>query len=103
MRASARGDTVTRHLADRVLDDRAAVEEALGQAIGVAPRRVADEDDVQTRVTLVGDDEQAAGAGRIGWSSPLARALKGARVGDVRTVHLPAGTKEWEIVAIDYA
>lgn len=63
---------------------------------------IADEDDNQRTVTLVGDDEQDAGAARIGWSSPLARALRGANVGDLRNVHLPAGPKEWEIVAISY-
>ncbi|MDG5747250.1 GreA/GreB family elongation factor [Qipengyuania sp. XHP0207] len=64
---------------------------------------LADEDDRETAVTLVGDDEQDASAGRIGWSSPLARALKGAAVGDLRTVRLPGGIKEWEVTAIDYA
>ena len=64
---------------------------------------LADEDDEERVVTLVGDDEQDASAGRIGWSSPLARALKGAAVGDLRSVRLPAGLKEWEIMAIDYA
>jgi transcription elongation factor GreB len=63
---------------------------------------LADEDDVQRTVTLVGDDEQDAGAGRIGWSSPMARALRGAGVGDLRTVRLPGGEKEWEVVGITY-
>jgi len=63
---------------------------------------LADEDDARRTVTLVGDDEADAGAGRIGWNSPLARALRGAAVGDLRTVVLPAGSKEWEIVAIAY-
>lgn len=63
---------------------------------------IADEDDIQRTVTLVGDDEQDVGAGRIGWSSPLARALRGAKIGDLRIVTLPAGPKEWEIVAINY-
>jgi len=64
---------------------------------------LADEDDNERVVTLVGDDEQDASSGRIGWSSPLARALKGASVGDLRNVNLPSGAKEWEIVAIAYA
>ena len=64
---------------------------------------LADEDDVEETVTLVGDDEQDASAGRIGWSSPLARALKGASVGDLRLVRLPGGDREWEVVAIHYA
>lgn len=63
---------------------------------------LADEDDSEKTVTLVGDDEQDAGSGKIGWSSPLARALRGASVGDLRTVRLPSGAKEWEVVAIDY-
>lgn len=63
---------------------------------------LADEDDAGKIVTLVGDDEQDASAGRIGWSSPLARALRGAAVGDLRTVRLPGGEKEWEVVAIAY-
>ena len=63
---------------------------------------LADEEDARRTVTLVGDDEADAGAGRIGWNSPLARALRGAAVGDLRTVVLPAGPKEWEIMAIAY-
>ena len=64
---------------------------------------LADEEDARKVVTLVGDDEQDASIGRIGWSSPLARALKGAGVGDLRTVRLPGGDKEWEVLEIDYA
>ncbi|WP_347303624.1 GreA/GreB family elongation factor [Croceibacterium sp. TMG7-5b_MA50] len=63
---------------------------------------IADEDDNQRTLTLVGDDEQDASADRIGWSAPIARALRGAAVGDLRTVRLPAGEKEWEVVAISY-
>lgn len=63
---------------------------------------LADEDDQRQTVTLVGDDEQDASNGRIGWNSPLARALKGASIGDLRTVRLPAGAKEWVITAISY-
>jgi transcription elongation factor GreB len=63
---------------------------------------IADEDDNERVVTLVGNDEADAGSGRIGWDSPLARALRGAAVGDLRRVRLPGGEKEWEIVGIDY-
>ena len=63
---------------------------------------LADDDDARRIVTLVGDDEAEAGDGRIGWNSPLARALRGAGVGDLRTVQLPAGPKEWEIIAVRY-
>lgn len=64
---------------------------------------LADEDDNERVVTIVGDDEQDAGKGLIGWSSPLAKALRGAEVGDLRTVRLPGGEKEWEVVGIEYA
>lgn len=63
---------------------------------------IADEDDDERTLTLVGDDEQDASHGRIGWSAPLARALRGAAVGDLRRVRLPGGEKEWEVVAIAY-
>ena len=63
---------------------------------------IADEDDDQRTLTIVGDDEQDASAQRIGWSAPMARALRGAAVGDLRRVHLPGGQKEWEILAITY-
>lgn len=63
---------------------------------------VADEDDQQRTLTLVGDDEAAPSKGRIGWNSPLARALRGATVGDLRRVVLPGGERELEVVAIAY-
>ena len=63
---------------------------------------IADEDDNHRTMTLVGDDEADAGQGRVGWGSPLARALRGAAVGDVRRVVLPAGEREYEVMAITY-
>ncbi|WP_040464332.1 transcription elongation factor GreB [Erythrobacter sp. NAP1] len=63
---------------------------------------LADEDDERRTVTIVGDDEQDAGKGLVGWSSPIAKALKGASVGDLRIVKLPGGLKEWEVMGIDY-
>ncbi len=87
--------------AARVIDPAEQPDKA--RAFFGATVTLADEDDREKVVTLVGDDEQDASAGRIGWSSPLARALKGAAIGDLRSVRLPGGLKEWEIVAIDYA
>ena len=63
---------------------------------------LADEDDRRRAVTIVGDDETDAGAGLIGWSAPLARALIGAKVGEERSVRLPAGEKSYEVLAIRY-
>jgi transcription elongation factor GreB len=63
---------------------------------------IADEADQERTLTLVGNDEANASDGRIGWDSPLSRALRGAGVGDLRRVRLPSGEKEWEVVAIAY-
>jgi len=64
--------------------------------------KIADEDDTQRTLTIVGDDEQDAGAGRVGWNAPIARALRGSSVGDLRRVTLPGGEKEWEVLSITY-
>jgi transcription elongation factor GreB len=63
---------------------------------------IADEDDNQRTLTIVGNDEADAGAGLVGWDSPIARALRGAAVGDLRRITLPGGEKEYEVVAISY-
>ncbi|AUX70176.1 transcription elongation factor GreB [Porphyrobacter sp. HT-58-2] len=91
---------VRRMKAVRVVDPAAQVDRA--RVFFGARVEIADEDDNRQIVQLVGDDEQDAGAGRIGWNSPLARALRGASVGDVRVVSLPSGTREWEVMAIAY-
>ena len=84
----------------RVVDPAAQVDRA--RVFFGARVEIADEDDNRQTVTLVGDDEQDAGAGRIGWNSPLARALRGAGVGDLRVVALPSGSREWEVMEIAY-
>ncbi len=63
---------------------------------------IADEDDNQRRLTLVGEDEADASAGQISFYSPIARAIRGAAIGDLRRVALPAGEKEYEIIEISY-
>ncbi|HLL58627.1 MAG TPA: transcription elongation factor GreB [Allosphingosinicella sp.] len=63
---------------------------------------LADDEDNERIVTLVGEDEADAGAGLISWNSPIARAVRGAALGDVRRVMLPAGEKEFEVVGINY-
>jgi transcription elongation factor GreB len=77
-------------------------QEARDQVRFGASVELADEDDNRRTLTIVGDDEADASAGRIGWSAPLARALIGAKVGDERIVRLPAGEKSYEVMAIRY-
>ena len=73
-----------------------------GRAFFGATVTIADEADAERVVTLVGEDEADASVGRISWHSPLARALRGAAIGDLRRVTLPGGEKEYEVVAISY-
>ncbi|MBS0503995.1 MAG: transcription elongation factor GreB [Proteobacteria bacterium] len=63
---------------------------------------IADEDDNHRTLTIVGNDEADAGAGLVGWGSPIARALRGAAVCDLRRITLPGGEKEYEVIAISY-
>jgi len=94
------GFLAKRMKAARVIDPAQQAER--GRAWFGSTVTIADEDDRHRTVELVGDDEADAGAGRIGWNSPMARALRGASVGDVRTVQLPAGVREYEVIAITY-
>lgn len=77
-------------------------QEERGKVFFGATVTIVDEDDVERTVTLVGADEADASSGRISWLSPLARALRGAAVGDVRRVTLPGGDREHEILSIRY-
>jgi transcription elongation factor GreB len=53
-------------------------------------------------VTIVGIDETDLARGHISWVSPVARALLGARVGDLVRVRAPQGIEAVEVVAIRY-
>jgi len=63
---------------------------------------IEDESGAQHRYRIVGDDEADAAAGDISWALPLARALIGARVGDVVIWRRPAGAVEIEVIDIHY-
>ncbi|MCJ2182296.1 transcription elongation factor GreB [Novosphingobium sp. 1949] len=84
----------------RVIDPAQQVER--GKVFFGATVELADEDDERMVVTIVGDDEQDASAGKIGWSAPLSKALRGAAIGDLRVVRLPSGEKEWEVMTVRY-
>jgi transcription elongation factor GreB len=84
----------------RVVDPAAQIDRS--RVFFGAKVTIADEDDTHKTVQLVGDDEADAGSGRIGWNSPMAKALRGASVGDLRVVRLPSGTREWEVMSIAY-
>ena len=56
----------------------------------------------EQRYRIVGEDEADPERGLVSWVSPLARALSGARVGDVVTWPRPAGEVELEVLGIAY-
>jgi transcription elongation factor GreB len=90
----------------RVLKEAKVVDPALQadrQQVRFGARvELSDENGERRVLTLVGDDEADAAGGTIGWNAPVARALVGAKVGDERTVRLPAGEKSYLITAIAY-
>ena len=51
---------------------------------------------------IVGEDEANVNEGKISFSSPLARALIGKGEGDIAKFESPAGSQEYEIVAIKH-
>jgi transcription elongation factor GreB len=92
---------LSRRMKDAQVVDPSAQPER-GKVFFGATVTLVDEDDRERILTLVGEDETDASNGRIAWSSPIGRAIRGAAVGDLRRVTLPAGERELEIVAIDY-
>ncbi|MBI4194918.1 MAG: GreA/GreB family elongation factor [Betaproteobacteria bacterium] len=63
---------------------------------------IIDEDGKAQRFSIVGDDEADVAAGKISWASPLAKAMIGAKVGDVVKWRRPAGDMEVEIAEARY-
>jgi transcription elongation factor GreB len=63
---------------------------------------IADDQDLHRIITIIGDDEADATHGRVGWNAPIARALRGATIGDVRRLTLPGGQVDYEVLAISY-
>lgn len=53
-------------------------------------------------ITILGVDEADSAKGEVSWVAPIARALLGARVGDVVFVERPSGRAELEIRAVAY-
>jgi len=51
---------------------------------------------------IVGDDETDIKGNKIGISSPLARGLIGKRLGDEVVIRTPKGTKEFEVLQVEY-
>ena len=64
---------------------------------------VVDDNGREIGYRIVGEDEAEPDAGRISWTSPLARALIGLAIGDVAIWPRPAGDCEVELRSIRYS
>jgi len=58
--------------------------------------------DEETTYTLVGEVESDVSEGRISITSPIARGLIGRREGDDVTIETPNGTREFEILEVEF-
>src|SRR5687768_7438630 len=63
---------------------------------------ISDEEGQRHTFHIVGDDEADVAASRISWAAPLAKAVIGAKVGDIVKWQRPAGATDVEIVSISY-
>ncbi len=73
-----------------------------GRAAFGAAVTITDDNGEVCTYTIVGEDEAEPEAGLISWTSPLARALIGAEVGDVVSWKRPAGDLDVTIRSIRY-
>lgn len=73
-----------------------------GKVVFGATVKVADEDGKESRWQIVGDFEADSRSGLISVNSPIARALIGKKAGDVVEVATPGGTRELEILGVEY-
>ncbi|MDY0872889.1 GreA/GreB family elongation factor [Dongia rigui] len=61
-----------------------------------------DENDVKRHFQIVGEDEADPNADKLSWVSPIAQALKDAKVGDTVVWKRPVGNLELEVTGISY-
>jgi len=69
-----------------------------GATVTVADLASGDESQFQ----IVGEDEADSKAGKISYSSPMARGLIGKEEGDEAVVRTPRGAKQYEILRVEY-
>jgi transcription elongation factor GreA len=74
-----------------------------GKVVFGATVKIADaETGKESRYQIVGEDEADSKSGLISIHSPIARALIGKKQGDVVEVAAPGGTREVEILGVEY-
>jgi transcription elongation factor GreA len=73
-----------------------------GKVVFGATVKITDESGKEATYQIVGEDEADSKSGMISINSPIARALIGRKEGDVVEVAAPGGTREVEILGIEY-
>ena len=73
-----------------------------GKVVFGATVKIADADGKEAQYQIVGEDEADSKSGLISVNSPMARALIGRKEGDVVEVTAPGGTRELEILGVEY-
>jgi transcription elongation factor GreA len=73
-----------------------------GKVVFGATVKIADADGKEARYQIVGEDEADSRSGLVSVNSPIARALIGRKEGDVVEVAAPGGTREVEILGVEY-
>jgi transcription elongation factor GreA len=73
-----------------------------GKVVFGATVKIADADGTEAQYQIVGEDEADTKSGLISVNSPIARALIGKKEGDVVEVAAPGGTRELEILGVEY-
>jgi transcription elongation factor GreA len=98
--AQAHLETKILQLADRLR--RAEIREAAtGDVVGFGSTvTVRDDRDKELTYTLVSAVDADAGAGRLSFESPMAKALEGATVGDTIRLRTPKGERALTVLAV---
>jgi transcription elongation factor GreB len=85
-----------------IVDPVAQGKTAAGRVLFGATVTVEDEDAKDITYCIVGIDEYNGAKGLVSWQSPIGKALMRKEVGDVTTVKTPSGSRDLEIVSIEY-
>ena len=85
-----------------IVDPVAQGKTAADRVLFGATVTVEDEDGKNITYCIVGIDEYNGAKGLVSWQSPIGKALMRKEVGDVTTVKTPSGSRDLEIVSIEY-
>jgi len=86
----------------RIIDPVGQQKVAAGRVLFGCTVTIENEEGDEKTYSIVGEDEIDLARGRLSWVSPIAKALLGAREGDVISFRAPGGVQELEILRVEY-